>query len=181
MKGINKKINLKNNKEQSKINVPNVMRNVGLVMSGAALTSALLSSVMCDVAEIFSNISMDKVTEIVYASDDYQTMLTGVQAQLSDDFIGGKLTYEEYDKACKDLHSEAGIASYLESIDDEKLLETFEKSNQSKEIAKTIYNECLPTYLKGTVAGLGVMAAGAVIDSNNKKKKETQKELGAEE
>lgn len=117
---------------------------------------------------VMSQNELKELTQSIYASSEYQNWLHERAYDLLMDCTAGKITFEEYNEAIDDLMTDNGVLEYAQTLSDEEIVNTIQKSKDSDELADRYIGNGFAMMFSLSMASAGV-STGA--DFAKKKRK----------
>ena len=164
-------VDLKEKKLKKKIDTAGAVQLASGIMAGIFGGVSLFSLVAGMSTGVASQSKFNEEVQAVYESDDYQEWIRNTSYALLDECVNGKITFEEYKECIEILGSSEGAVSYMQAMNDERILKMIEDNKKEIELATK--------YLSNGFAGMGALAtvAGGVCAVAGESKKKRNEEL----
>ena len=153
-------------KAQKKFNAADAAIDAGLIVFGMTAGMAAIATLIGGTAAVVADTTMAYTAQGIYENDAFQASIREREQQLTDNWLSGKIDYNEYKAGLNKLYSVEEVISYSKTAEDKKLTGIVESYIESKDLQKTMFTKAVPTFATPAVAGL----ATALVAGKARKK-----------
>lgn len=175
-------IKLERAKAEKNFSLANTIMDAGIILGGITAGATLVASLMGGSAAIVTEISENTTLPAIYESDSYHASIRERERKLTDDLVGGNISYQEFKVALEKLYSLEEVVEYSKNTNDKETTSFVESYVKTKDLQDTMFEKAVPMFLTNAVAGATVaVVAGKKRNKYLKQYEDCGKELEEEE